>query len=1022
MASALLAKPRRGGRPESDVRLDAPSAVGPGIAECLRVKGYCVINDAVSSDDMEQAIRALAADTVEFYQPAALVQEGLLGNEGSNAIARLESGEGAQNASLMKIDEKLLELTNAVGPYQGEIGFYCTTRSCCVFHKASEPAIEETDLVDSEANDWCSLFMTRKIIVILFLGPDRGTLELVPYDEDANPTDLATFPGQAVILRTDQMSFNFCTRGSKDNYIATCFMLQSDILGMHRNKAEQHMVPVARQLDSWIDSRLREIKENEKEEPNWEELAAVPRNFIAAANRIWFKKTQTAVRGLAARQPSCWEPEVMFLALTTGIDVVTDVPYCRWDHATVYDPDPMSWKQQPPKTSCRHASFCEGMELFDNKMFSISLAETKGMDPSQRQTLEVTYEALFRSGMKKQTLSNSSTAMYVGMSTSEWNYAEKGADFGIFGATGGAPSICAGRLSFCLGCKGASLAVDAEAASGLSSVFWAAESVEKKGTGAVHDLACGIGVHMLIAKAWWPAHSASGFLSTGGRCMTFDSSADGYVRNEAIGAAVVRSKEQKLVDGEPVKDDLPLVGVIVGGAIMNSGRSSGMNAPNGPTEQAVLHESCRKSGIMPYDVDFVECHCQGKSIADAVEVASNGKALRDGTQEEMLQLCSVKSNLGNAIEASGLVSLSKALYAVRWGINVGNVHLRQLNAHLDIGDWPLLLQDETLERRNQAVFAGVSSHGFGGTNVNLMIYGGVDEETRPAPEPLAEELRPRLSYWPAGGGHLPSESRPRKGFFVIGTWNSWEPEQMLSQGDGCHSLEISLGENRWEQFQILIDSSDEKLLYPSFYKAPKGTEVMGPARSDEVGRSGTWLIDARGSSETALTESAAGDTAEQVALSADMGQRGDRYKISLHVAGKWRAVTWTKVEATAEASSASAIVSARPGKYHVAGAWNDWDFDEMVADASTPGLHSLEVTLTRSAMHFQIVRNKDWSQTFFPVEAMAGSDAAIHGPDDRHDSLSWQIDGKLGDTFKIEFQRSFEGGSDVKRVSWRKVS
>ena len=86
---------------------------------------------------------------------------------------------------------------------------------------------------------------------------------------------------------------------------------------------------------------------------------------------------------------------------------------------------------------------------------------------------------------------------------SEWNSAEKAADaahlvptrpqakrvshrleVGIFGATGGAPSITAGRwepehgevhlvsesqlapgLSFCLGCKGASLAIDTEAES-----------------------------------------------------------------------------------------------------------------------------------------------------------------------------------------------------------------------------------------------------------------------------------------------------------------------------------------------------------------------------------------------------------------------------------------------------------------------------------------------------------------------------------------------------------------------------
>merc|ERR1719188_252732 len=110
------------------------------------------------------------------------------------------------------------------------------------------------------------------------------------------------------------------------------------------------------------------------------------------------------------------------------------------------------------------------------------------MDPSQRVCLEVTYEALYKSGMKKGTLTNALCGMYVGIGSSEWNNAERSADVGIFGATGGAPSICAGRLSFCLGCRGASLAIDTEAASSGTAMYFAAESVEKKGLGVQQEL------------------------------------------------------------------------------------------------------------------------------------------------------------------------------------------------------------------------------------------------------------------------------------------------------------------------------------------------------------------------------------------------------------------------------------------------------------------------------------------------------------------------------------------------------
>merc|ERR1740117_1994568 len=126
------------------------------------------------------------------------------------------------------------------------------------------------------------------------------------------------------------------------------------------------------------------------------------------------------------------------------------------------------------------------------------------MDPGQRFCLEVAYDSLYSAGMSKKTLTNSTCAMYVGTSAGEWGYAERTADVGVFGATGGAPSITAGRVSFCLGLKGASVAIDAEAASSLTAIYWAAESVTIKGRAPIQALACAIGVHLILAKTWWP--------------------------------------------------------------------------------------------------------------------------------------------------------------------------------------------------------------------------------------------------------------------------------------------------------------------------------------------------------------------------------------------------------------------------------------------------------------------------------------------------------------------------------------
>ena len=192
--------------------------------------------------------------------------------------------------------------------------------------------------------------------------------------------------------------------------------------------------------------------------------------------------------------------------------------------------------------------------------------------------------------------------------------------------------------------------------------------------------------------------------------------------------------------------------------------------------------------------------------------------------------------------------------ARRWGIVTANVHLRQLNPHLQLDECPVLLGDEHLEQRSTDTFAGVTAHGWGGTNVHIQCFGGRDEGMRPPPQPTPEPLRPRLAYWPAGGGDLGGVNRPRRGYFLVGSWNNWEPtQQMESEGDGCFGATIVLEpvHNGTCLFQIWIDGSNEKVLHPYHEDDNRelarsgygfeGSEVHGPSR-DEFGDLGSWGI------------------------------------------------------------------------------------------------------------------------------------------------------------------------------------
>lgn len=1045
-----MQKPRRGDVPPNDVKRGSADQVAARIIQCLKVKGYCVISEGFAKETLEQAqneIGLMEADG-KFNQPAILVQDGLLGTEGSNRIAEVEpvdwtlenpSESAPDGATIRDLDLAMWTLTTNMETYQHEIGIRTTSRTQAHIHMSGTP-VDETTLTDKDASKWVSLLVRQKVMILIFVGPTGGTMDLKPHDDDSNSFEMSVVPGMMLVIRSDKLAFSFTARGSQETSIMSCFLLQDDIIGMHKNQRMAHMTPAATELENWINARLKQLKDSEDEDTVWDD--SIPRHFILAMNHHYYKRQLVAVRGLCTRVPTTWESNTFFLALCSGPDLVTQVPIIRWDHDTIYDASQDCWQLDPPKTNCQHAAFCDGVDLFDNKRFGLSINEVKSMDPSQRLVLEVTYEALFLSGMKKNTLLNSTCGMYVGNAVSEWNYAERSADVGIFGATGGAPSITAGRLSFCLGVKGASLAIDTDCASSLTATYWACESVEKKGRGTIQQMACGIGVNLMLAKAWWPAHSAAGFLCPEGRCFTFDSSARGYVRGDGCCTAVVRNVGE-VVDGVRVDDELPLVGLISGGSNNNSGKTANLSAPSGPAIQQVITEAVRAAGITPLDMDVVECHGTGSLLGDAVELSSCAVVLRGEDTEEVLGLGSVKTNTGCGIEAAGITSLCKTLKAAKWGYWPANIHLNQLNPHMEMNEMNVFMNTECVEFRMRSAFCGVTARGFGGTNVHIISFGNVDNEIRPPPEPMdPEKIKPAISFWPAGGGDLNSSARPKRGYSIVGSWSNYEEvEDMEAErgDDGTYGYTVTMGENGWEQFYVLIDGDEAKVLHPQRYKAPKGTLVCGP---DKDIRYSTWIIETRtelfsvpvegGSSgeDGTVEEKEEGDaegnddSQERVQLielgTDDRGKVGEQYRIKLHVSGKYRTVTWAKLEDPEGGELPLQPVTT--GKYYLVADWCDWEFEEMEAHESVPGLFTLEVTLPSGCGEFQIVRNKDWRQTMFPPGPRAGGEAAIHGPDDRLEGYNWLISGKRNSTFRIEFQRIAEFGQDMKKLSWREVS
>ncbi|EWM19998.1 beta-ketoacyl synthase [Nannochloropsis gaditana] len=226
--------------------------------------------------------------------------------------------------------------------------------------------------------------------------------------------------------------------------------------------------------------------------------------------------------------------------------------------------------------------------------FGISAMEASSMDPQQRLLLEVGYTALYVAGESKGSLLQSSTGVFVGISTNDWTrLMSEWAS--VYTGTGAAASIAANRVSYILGLKGPSVSMDTACSSGLVALDIAAQNL-KRGRCSLAFVA---GVNLMLTPHVTVAHCKARMLSMSGRCKTFDESADGYVRGEGCSGLVLKRLSDATAAGDRV------LAVVRGSAVNQDGRSASLTAPNGPSQEEVILTALQEAQVSPLDVDCV---------------------------------------------------------------------------------------------------------------------------------------------------------------------------------------------------------------------------------------------------------------------------------------------------------------------------------------------------------------------------------------------------------------------------------
>ena len=417
-------------------------------------------------------------------------------------------------------------------------------------------------------------------------------------------------------------------------------------------------------------------------------------------------------------------PERLWEALLRGDDLVTEIPPDRWDGDEHYDPQP----GVPGRSVTKWGGFLDDVAGFDSEFFGINEREATAIDPQHRLLLETSWEAMEHAGLTRETMADSLTGVFVGLTHGDYQLlaADAHAVEGPYGFTGSSFSLASGRIAYALGVHGPAVTVDTACSSGLTAVHLACHSL----IDGESELALAGGATVILDPRKFVAGSAEGMLSPTGRCHAFDVAADGFVSSE--GCVVMLLK--RLPDA--LRDDNRILAVIRGSAANQDGHTVNIATPSATAQTAVYRAALAAAGVAARSIGMVEAHGPGTPVGDPIEYASLANVYGI---EGPCALATVKTNFGHAQSAAGALGLMKTILALQHGVVPQNLHFTRLPDEMARIDTKLFVPQEITPwptNGHHPRRAAVSSYGLSGTNVHAIVEQAPEAA---APEDISAE-------------------------------------------------------------------------------------------------------------------------------------------------------------------------------------------------------------------------------------------------------------------------------------------
>mmetsp|Transcript_157147 Transcript_157147/g.286121 ORF Transcript_157147/g.286121 Transcript_157147/m.286121 type:complete len:932 (+) Transcript_157147:83-2878(+) len=663
------------------------AVLGSSMATCLNEKGFCVLKTVQKTGDFETCYSNLKdlESKKMFGRLPQVVEDGFLGKSGRAKTMWMDPM--SEDDFLYARDGTMTRIAETLAPFCAdklgcELGERTSGMVCLSMTDEEEDAFLHPEADNQTLLEYHNTWARGKIRLVFFLGPDAGEVTLQPKEGApiSGLEDEYTISASAntiILVREDTFNYGYDEPDEGESVWMQCFLLEPGAEWSVQEFQEEQVTAVL-------------AKKQDGPPPPHQHLVSVTALHLqTAANMVDTYKE--------------WN------AYLSGTDGQLEMPISRFSYDGYYDSDMDN--VAPGKTYVKHFSVQEGIDMFDNKAFDISISEASALDPMYRQVLECTHVMLNKMGItKKYTNGNPIHAsISVGNDKQEWNQMP---DVPSSVATNNQLAIAANRVNYIFNLKGGSYVCDTACSSSLVAAHLGKLALlEGRWDPLDFHMAFGTGLTLTIFS--FLGSCASHMLSNHGRCLTFNASANGYNRGDGTSGMMLKNGPQ----------DEHRYAYMRGTQMGNDGRSASMSAPNGPAQEKCVWGAIREAQMRPPESTVWECHGTGTSLGDPIEVGAVRKVQIKEPRLEPLMIGTSKSNIGHLEGTAAMIAMVKCVVLVYRSYAPPTIHFRTLNPHLEHTNFQCFFCTETNPYRYTRGHCQVSSFGVGGTNGHAIFWG-----------------------------------------------------------------------------------------------------------------------------------------------------------------------------------------------------------------------------------------------------------------------------------------------------------